>query len=71
MSQLTFTSIPHLHAATHSQDLMNEARRARLIAQVRPEESDRSASGVRGQVGAVLIRVGEFVRGSEPTAKAA
>ena len=70
MSQLKFTSIPHLHADSHSQDLLNEARQARLIAEVRAAETDRSG-GVRRQVGLVLIRAGEFVRGAEPLRKAA
>jgi hypothetical protein len=70
MSLHNFTSLPHLHAAARRQDLLAEADKVRLISAVR---SDRPGSaGVRRQLGTVLIRAGELVRGPVvPVAKAA
>jgi hypothetical protein len=71
VGQIKFTSIAHLHAVSHSQDLLDEARQARLLAEVRATGGSRPG-GVRRQVGLVLIRAGEFVRGAEaPMRKAA
>ena len=68
MDLRNLSSIPHLHAAARRDAYLAEAERDRRVASLRSIAPARAGTtaGVRSQLGAVLIRAGERVRGETP-----